>query len=128
VNNFSCSITSSQERACSFFSGELPHTAILINGSVLPERDKAATRRPFYPVFFGHRSSGYRRSPEETRAPYKEENCGRAAGELPAAQQGKTIEAVSTELSHRGETGEGAMETIIPLSMNSLDHAERAQG
>jgi hypothetical protein len=42
VNNFSRPITPSQERARSFFCGELPHTAILIDGSVSPERDEAA--------------------------------------------------------------------------------------
>jgi hypothetical protein len=42
VNNFSYSITSSQERARSFFCGELPHMAVLIDGSVSPERNEAA--------------------------------------------------------------------------------------
>src|SRR6476660_1183473 len=48
VDDFSGSITPSQERACSFRRWKLAHVAFFVNRLVLPEGNKATTRGSFY--------------------------------------------------------------------------------
>ena len=69
VDNFSGPITLLQKRTRIFGGRKLPHAAILIDGSISPERDEAATWCAFYPVLFEHVLSGEERSPMKP-APY----------------------------------------------------------
>ena len=55
MDDLSGPITPSRKRTCSFGGRRLPHTAILIDSSISPERDEAAARRRFYFVLFRHR-------------------------------------------------------------------------